>query len=361
MKTFPMCVLFGGTGFIGTHFARHLLSAGIAEHVVLADLRSPDAGAWPEAAQALCRSGRARYVVLDVRSPIEHPELPERADLVVNLAAIHREPGHAPHEYFETNLLGAEHVCAWTEAARCGTMIFTSSISPYGPTEAERDEQSLPLPATPYGASKLTAEKIHVAWQRGGAARRLLIARPGVVFGPAEGGNLTRLVRAVLGRYFVYMGNRRTRKAGGYVKELCHALVWMLTRQARRDDGVTLFNFTMDPPPTVDEYVETVCRVAGVRRFVPAVPYPVLLGASYVVDAASRPLGIRQPINPVRIRKLVRSNNIVPGLLRAVGYPYQYTLEQALTDWREERPSDWSMPPATATQVLKPAEDRRAA
>ena len=33
-------------------------------------------------------------------------------------------------------------------------------------------------------------------------------------------GNLTRLIRSLLGRYFFYMGNRDTRKAGGYVKGL---------------------------------------------------------------------------------------------------------------------------------------------
>jgi nucleoside-diphosphate-sugar epimerase len=339
---FKTCVLFGGTGFIGTHFARHLLANRIAENIFLADTRPPEAGAWPEAAQEMCRNGKVRYVPVNVHRTIEHPDLPDHTDLVVNLAAVHREPGHAAYEYFETNLLGAENVCAWAEKIGCPKIIFTSSISPYGPTEEERDEQSLPLPATPYGASKLAAEKIHLAWQRGGQNRRLLTVRPGVVFGPGEGGNLTRLIRAVLGRYFFYMGNRQTRKAGGYVKELCHALLWMMERQEERGEGMTLFNFTMDPAPTVEEYVQTVCRVAGVRRFVAGVPHLLLLGASYAIEAVSRPLGIHQPISPVRIRKLVRSNNIVPGFLRAAGYQYQYTLEQALTDWRRERLQDWS-------------------
>lgn len=149
------------------------------------------------------------------------------------------------------------------------------------------------------------------------------------------------MVRAVLGRYFVYMGNRQTRKAGGYVKELCHALHWVLERQALRGEDVVLFNFSMDPAPTVEEYVQAICRVAGVRRFVPSVPYPLLLGAAYPIEAVSRSLGIKQPVSPVRIRKLVRSNNIVPAFLRQAGYPYRYTLEQAFTDWYRERPEDW--------------------
>lgn len=340
-KTYGDCVLFGGAGFIGTHIARHLLACDLAEKVLLADIRPPTVEAWPADLVQAQHAGRVQYVPVDVRQPIVSELLPQRADLVVNLAAVHREPGHLPREYFETNLLGAEHVCAWAEQVDCAQLIFTSSIAPYGPTEDLKDETSLPVPVTPYGASKLAAEKIHVGWQQGKRGRRLLIVRPGVVFGPGEGGNVTRLVRAVLGRYFVYMGNHQTRKAGGYVKELCQVLTWLLEKQARSEVGVVLCNFTMDPAPTVEEYVQTICRVADIRRFIPSIPYPLLLGVSYPVAACCAPLGIAQPISPVRIRKLVHSNNITPKFLRDAGYEYRYTLASALADWREERPEDW--------------------
>jgi nucleoside-diphosphate-sugar epimerase len=220
-------------------------------------------------------------------------------------------------------------------------MVFTSSIAPYGPTEERKDESSLPVPISPYGASKLAAEKIHLGWQRAGQGRQLTIVRPGVVFGPGEGGNVTRMIRAVLGRYFFYMGNRHTRKAGGYVKELCHALTWVMEWQKQTGTNVALFNFSMDPAPTVEEYVETIFRVANVRHFIPSVPYPLLLGVSYPIEAVSRPLGLHQPISPVRIRKLVRSNHIDPRFLREHSYPYQYTLESALADWLQDRPGEW--------------------
>jgi hypothetical protein len=97
----------------------------------------------------------------------------------------------------------------------------------------------------------------------------------------------------------------------------------------------------MDPAPTVEAYVKAVCQVADVRRFVPALPYAVVLGASYPIEAISRPLRLQQPISPVRIRKLVHSNNIIPGYLRRTGYQYQYTLDRALADWYTECPQDW--------------------
>ena len=181
---------------------------------------------------------------------------------MANFAAVHREPGHEDSEYYETNLLGAENVCAWAEVVGCKHIIFTSSIAPYGPSEVTKDESSLPVPVSAYGGSKLAAEKIHMCWQNGDAENRhLIIVRPGVVFGPGEGGNVSRLVRAVLHRYFFYMGNKDTRKAGVYVKELCNAMRWVLQRQDTTGEHVSLFNMSMNPGPTIQDYADTVCKL----------------------------------------------------------------------------------------------------
>lgn len=330
---YKTCVIFGGTGFIGSHLALHLLKSGQAERVILADIVAPRADFSFDAAAV-------QYVEIDVRKPIPAGVLPTTVDLIVNLAAVHREPGHLPHEYYETNLLGAENVCAWAEQIGCNNLIFTSSIAPYGPTESVKTEQSIPVPMSPYGGSKLAAEKIHLRWQHGAPGRRLVIVRPGVVFGPGERGNVTRLVQATMRRYFVYMGNRATRKAGGYVKELVITMLWALER-VPAEGGHMLYNFTMQKPPSIEEYVATVCDVALVKRTVPSIPYPLLLALSYGIEAVTRPLGIKQPVSPVRIRKLVRSNNIEPGLLLREQYPYHYTLQSAMSDWRHDRPDEW--------------------
>jgi GlcNAc-P-P-Und epimerase len=339
---FENCVLFGGTGFIGTHFARFLLANNLAKTITLADIEPPNKPLWSSTIRTALSDPRVRYVPVNVCKPIQHPHLPEQADLVLNFAAIHREPGHEPHEYFETNLKGAENVCQWAESVGCKTIAFTSSISPYGPTEEQKNEQSTPVPVTAYGASKLAAEKIHLAWQRGGSDRNLVIIRPGVVFGPGEGGNVSRLVRSIVKGYFFYAGNQNTCKAGGYVKELCNAILWVLAWQQQQKQEVVLFNFSADPIPTLEEYVKAVCQVAQIERSLLKVPYPLLLGASYPISQLARLFGLKQPIDPVRIRKLIRSNNIVPEFLRSAGYPYQYTLRQALEDWKREKPEDWA-------------------
>lgn len=327
------CVIFGGCGFIGSHLANELLKQRIADRIYLADIAPPRPD-FP-----FLRDERVTFVHVDVREKIASEALPAGADLIVNLAAVHREPGHRPSEYFETNLLGAENVCAWAERIGCERLIFTSSIAPYGPSEEEKTESSLPVPVTAYGASKLAAEKIHIAWQAANVARRnLVIVRPGVVFGAGEGGNVTRLVRALLRGYFVYMGNCRTRKAGGYVKELVQTMLWATQKQPA---GVLLYNFSQYPIPTMQEYVETIQRVGGIRRRVFQAPYSLLYPLSWLIDACARLVRLKQPVNPTRLRKLVRSNNIVPAVLQRENYVNRYDLESALRDWKDERAVDW--------------------
>lgn len=329
------CVVFGGTGFIGSHFAEYLINNKLVDEVYLADIR-------PMRPFLSFDKNRIRYIELDVRKPIDAQALPGNVTLAANFAAVHREPGHEDGEYYETNLYGAENICAWAEAVDCNHIIFASSIAPYGPSEVTKDESSLPVPVSAYGGSKLVAEKIHMCWQNGDSENRhLVIVRPGVVFGPGEGGNVSRLVKAVLHRYFFYMGNKVTRKAGVYVKELCNAMWWVLQRQDATGEHVSLFNMSMNPGPTIQDYADTVCKVAGVKRWIPSAPYRVLWVTAYLIEMFARPLGIKHPFSPVRIRKLVRSNNILPGYLIKNDYPYRYTLEAAFVDWKQSCPDEW--------------------
>lgn len=334
-------VIFGGSGFIGVFFAKQLLATGNFEKIYLFDKEQVSEKPFPYRTRLVRDAPDIIEIKGDVRQKISwQPQ--EQVFLTANFAAVHREPGHEDFEYYETNLLGAENVCAWAERVGCQDLVFTSSISPYGPSEQQKDERSLTVPVTAYGGSKLAAEKIHQAWLAADRARRhLVIVRPGVVFGPGEGGNVSRLVRAVIRRYFFYMGNRETRKAGTYVKELCAAMWWALQRQKEQGEHFTLFNMSMNPGPSIQEYVEAVCKVAGVQRRVPAIPYPLLLSAGYGIELLARPFGIKHPFSPVRIRKLVRSNNIHPGYLIEHCYPYQHTLESAFADWKADSPEEW--------------------
>ena len=335
-------VIFGGAGFIGIHFAELLILNSYTEKVYLFDIESIEDKNSSYRSKIIKKNPNIVMVIGDIRNSLDWFRPSEEVKMIANFAAIHREPGHEDIEFYRTNLVGAENVCDWARFVGCNKIIFTSSISTYGVGESTKDEATLPIPVTPYGGSKLVAEKIHLIWQaQDEINRRLVIVRPGVVFGPSEGGNVSRLIKAVIHRYFFYMGNKNTRKAGTYVKELCNAMCWVLERQIFSDERVSLFNMSMIPNPSIQDYVNTVCATAGVRRYIPSVPFRFLLMISYLISALATPFATKHPFSPVRIRKLVRSNDINTKYLISNGYNYKYDLESALADWHSSNPQEW--------------------
>ena len=105
------------------------------------------------------------YINCDVRSLEINIDIPVTSeDVILNFAAVHRTRASGPG-LFETNIRGAENVCAFAEKFGIKKIVFTSSIAPYGAAEDLKTEETLPTPNTPYGISKLVAEKIHTIWQ----------------------------------------------------------------------------------------------------------------------------------------------------------------------------------------------------
>lgn len=335
-------IIFGGTGFIGSFFARHLLDNENYSRVYLVDLQSLDEKLSTFRRDILGFDERVIFARADVRFEINWTPDVENIDLIANFAAVHREPGHHAQEYFDCNIKGAENVCEFANRIGCNSIVFTSSISPYGVSEDKKDEETLPVPVSAYGASKLVAEKIHKEWLASNGENRLLIVRPGVVFGPGEGGNVSRLIKAVKGGYFFYMSNKATKKAGIYVREVCNAICWLLERVDMSEDRYLLANLSMDPAPSIEDYVKSIKGQLGRSSYVFNIPRPFLFCISYSIFIFSSVFRMETPFDPVRLRKTIRSNNIKPTKLMSEGYEFRYELDDAMRDWREISPEDWT-------------------
>ena len=191
-----------------------------------------------------------------------------------------------------------------------------------------KTEDTLPTPNTPYGISKLVAEKIHTVWQaKKPNERQLTIVRPGVVFGKGENGNFTRLYWGIRGGKFFYPGRKDTIKACIYVKELVR---FMLYRLENHSEGVELYNCTFEPAFTIEQIVETMKKATGLQRTIVKVPGSLLMTvASIVGPLGGKALGIC----PARVKKLMISTNICGKKLADSGYKFHYTFEEAIKDW----------------------------
>lgn len=369
-------IITGGTGFIGTHLTNLIKELNPEAQVYNLDIVKPGTpNPVVKDYKPALREGetlQSTYIECDIRKPIEDlPFTPTPDDIIFNFAAVHRTPGHEDIEYFETNIRGAENVCAFAEKWGIRRIVFTSSIAPYGAAEQLKKETTLPTPNTAYGISKLVAEKIHMIWQAGGSPtdltentgnfgsntectentegssflntdstdktdkRQLLIVRPGVVFGKGENGNFTRLYWAIRGHKFAYPGRKDTIKACIYVKELVRFMMWKMEvkseerRVKNSNAGVETFNCCFEPAYTIEHIVEAMKRVTGLTQWVPDVPNWVIMPMARLAMLLGSPMGIC----PARVKKLQISTNICGEKLKECGYEFKWTFEEALEDW----------------------------
>lgn len=319
------CVIFGGAGFIGTHLASELLQARQFDRVVIADI----------AATPLREVAGIVAEHCDVRAPIAQQFDRYAPDWIVNLAAVHREPGHLPHEYYLTNLLGAENICNYAQRVGCGRIMFTSSISVYGPTDGATSEASPLRPVTPYGGSKLGAERVHRQWRQGGAERRLVTVRPGVIYGPGDPGNILRMIRAIKRGYFVLPGPADLVKSYGYVFGITDAMRAALSWP---DPEVT-FNYVDHPTQPLVDVVGIVKKHFGYRTMTPRIPLAPIVLAARVVNGLT--FG-NSPVHPVRVKKVATSTHIVPATLIDRGWQFRYDFAGSLVDWQRRAPADFA-------------------
>ena len=324
-------IITGGTGFIGTHLTNLLMEVHPEAKVWNLDIVKPGTpNPVVKNYKPAVREGEklgSTWVECDVRKPIENlPFTPTPDDVIFNFAAVHRTPGHEDIEYFETNIRGAENVCAFAEKYGIKQMVFTSSIAPYGASEQLKAETTLPTPNTPYGISKLVAEKIHMAWQKGGAGRKLTIVRPGVVFGRGENGNFSRLYWGIRKHTFAYPGRKDTIKACVYVKELIRFILWYVEE---RKTSFDIYNCTFEPAFTIEQIVTAMKKVTGLTQAVPYIPNALIMPAATCAKMIGSPMGIC----PARVKKLQISTNICGKKMKESGYLFKWSFEEALADW----------------------------
>lgn len=307
-------VITGGSGFIGSHLIRRKAAEG-GVSIVSVDIKEPRE-----------RLPGVEYIDHDVRD-MASLTVAGDIDMVYNLAAVHTTPGHPFSEYYDTNVRGALQIADFMKRHAIQNLVFTSSISVYGPSERMKDEFDAPAPNSAYGWSKLIAEEVFSAWHAGATGSRLLIVRPAVVFGKGEGGNFTRLAKLMERGIFIYPGRRDTIKSCVYVKDLLDYIDAMW----RQGERTTVFN------GCYAERYELQQVVGKLRRFFPrareyTLPKSFLFAGAQVAGALPNSLGI----HPERILKLVNSTNIYPKVLVENGISKVDPLDVALDDWYDD-------------------------
>ena len=307
-------LITGASGFIASHLIPQLLSSFPESEIVGLDLREP----------SVLLLGTS-HVRVDIGNEEEMRGLDlADFDLCIHLAALCKEPGFEWSDYFRVNFKGTQNVISLCERIGIKNIVFTSTMMVHQAGNMRRREGDDCSPDTAYGISKLLAEQALFGWSsRGG---RLRIIRPGVVFGHGEKGNFSRLFNALRKNLFFYIGRSSTVKSCIYVKDLSGLICTVIDDE----HGHLLYHAAYFNSTTIRDIVLAMRGIGARPLCVPTIPY-------FIAIAASAPFALFNPltcpIHPRRIQKLFFSTDICCNRLKATGFQFRFTLDEALQDW----------------------------
>ena len=116
--------VIGGSGFVGTNLCEQLTSK--QQDFEIIDLKLSNQ--FPE-----------KCKIADVRD-VDTLRATITGDVVVNLAAVHRDDVRDKSEYTRTNVDGAENIALVCDEKGIGKIVFTSTVAVYGFADPGTDE-----------------------------------------------------------------------------------------------------------------------------------------------------------------------------------------------------------------------------
>lgn len=306
--------VLGGSGFIGTKLVTRLLDQG--HEVLIYDL--VESTTFPE----LCTLG-------DVRDGTALGKACVGCDVIVNLAAAHRDDVRPVSLYHDVNVGGAEKVVQVAAELGIKTIVFTSSVAIYGYTTEPLGEEAPANPFNPYGQSKWGAEVVLRAWQEADPERSLVLIRPTVVFGAGNRGNVYNLIRQIASKKFFMVGDGNNHKSMAYVENIASALAFVLGS----GPGCHTYNYADKPDFSMKDLVQSIKRALGHKSDMPIrLPYGLVYSAGAVFDLLSSITGRSFPISRVRVEKFCANTEFKADKIFASGFKPAVDMKTALSD-----------------------------
>lgn len=307
MNIWPTVSVIGGSGFVGTN-----LCALLAEHQVpfeIIDLK--ESRRFPE-----------RYKTGDVRD-LYSLRNSLRGDVVVNLAAVHRDDIRDCSEYARTNVLGAENVARVCTEKGIHKIVFTSTVAVYGFAKHGTGEDGAINPFNEYGQTKFEAEEKLRKWHRDDWHNTLLIVRPTVIFGEGNRGNVYNLFNQIASGRFVMIGNGKNKKSMAYIGNVTEFLKFCIFS----DQHYGVYNYIDTPDIDMNTLVSQVRQILVGKPGVGfKLPYGLGLLLGHVADGVARLTGRSLPISSIRVRKFCSSTHFTSKKEQLDGFAPRYSL-----------------------------------
>ncbi|WP_205597649.1 NAD(P)-dependent oxidoreductase [Paraferrimonas sp. SM1919] len=305
-------VVIGGSGFIGTRLIDRLINNQDLSIQILDKVTS---GKYPQLSK-----------VCDMTSVESLREgLNENVDVVINLAAEHKDNVSPVSLYYDVNVEGQKNLCKVMDEYGIKKMVFTSSVAVYGFVTEDTGESGAINPFNDYGKSKYQAELATHDWLDD--SKQFSVIRPTVVFGEGNRGNVYNLLRQIASGKFLMIGKGENQKSMAYVENVA-AFIEHLVFNGK---GHQVFNYIDKPDFNMNKLVSVVNSALGKTGSVLRLPYWLGLLAGYGFDLLAKLTGKELPVSSIRVKKFCartqfKSNTDYLGFIAPV------SLEQGLSN-----------------------------
>lgn len=263
----------------------------------------------------------------DVRSQQQMDTLLRGADLVILLAAQHRDDVSPVSLYYDTNVGGIETTLRAMERNSISRIIFFSSVAVYGLDKNNPDETHPADPFNHYGRSKWQAEQVLQNWHKSHPGWNINIVRPTVIFGERNRGNVYNLLKQISSGRFLMVGKGTNLKSMAYVGNVVAFVKHLIDNVT---DGYNVYNYIDKPDNNMNQLVAHVSHVLG--RHIPATHFPLWLGmlGGHCFDLLARLTGRKFTVSAVRVKKFCATTQFDATKAHTCGFKAPYTLDQGL-------------------------------
>jgi nucleoside-diphosphate-sugar epimerase len=302
--------VIGGSGFVGTNLCRQLELK--QQDFEIIDLKMSNQ--FPEK----CKIADVRDAAT-LRKKIT-------GDVVLNLAAVHRDDVSDKAEYQRTNVDGAENVAMVCDEKGIDKIIFTSSVAVYGFAEPGTDETGKINPFNEYGRTKFEAEEKFRVWQAN-TEKSLIIVRPTVIFGEGNRGNVFNLLNQIASGNFLMVGKGENKKSMAYIGNV----IAFLEACISADEKYGVYNYVDTPDLTMDELVSQVREKLKHKTGVgPRLPYWLGLILGYSADLVAKLSGKNLPVSSVRVKKFISATEFRSAKVKLDNFQAPFQLSQGI-------------------------------
>lgn len=307
-----MIALIGASGFVGTR-----LTTLLKEDYSIKIIDKNQSHFFPELT-----------VLADVRNQPVMREVLSGQQMVVLLAAEHRDDVTPVSLYYDVNVQGVKNVLQAMDDNGVTSILFVSSVAVYGMNKQNPDESFPADPFNHYGKSKWQAEEVLRAWfQQDPTKRSLTIVRPTVIFGERNRGNVFNLLSQIASGRFLMVGNGHNVKSMAYVGNVAAFLKHCLDTAT---PGYRLFNYVDKPDLSTNELVNQVEISLGKRLSPIRLPFFLGMLGGYFFDALSFVTGKKLAISSIRVKKFCSVTQFDATAAHQSGFTAPYALSEGL-------------------------------